>query len=239
MAARLQPAPNSCWPHLLDLGPWVPGACPLEAVRHGLGADHPLGAVQLHSGGWPLGYTQLNGLKQLLSNAGLQLQLLVAAEPTTLVAAAALGWPCCPASQASGEQEKAISQQEPALHVHRGTVRSGEHLEISGSLLVLGDVNPGARVSASGDVLVWGRLRGVAHAGSNGNPQARIVALQLRPLQLRIAAAVARGPQEPPPEGLSEQAELVDGEIRIRAAQPGLPLNVGSSQRHPSSPPRP
>ncbi len=58
---------------------------------------------------------------------------------------------------------------------------------MEGSLLVLGDVNPGARVSAGGDVRVWGRLRGVAHAGSGGDQRARIVALQLRPLQLRIA----------------------------------------------------
>ena len=36
-----------------------------------------------------------------------------------------------------------------------------------------------------------GRLRGVAHAGCHGDQQARITALQLRPVQLRIAAAVA------------------------------------------------
>jgi septum site-determining protein MinC len=109
--------------------------------------------------------------------------------------------------------------------VHQGTVRSGDHLEAEGSLLVLGDVNPGARISAVGHVLVWGRLRGMAHAGCQGDRRARIVALQLRPLQLRIADAVARGPEELPPAGLAEQAVLLDGEIQLEAAPPAWPLN--------------
>jgi septum site-determining protein MinC len=106
------------------------------------------------------------------------------------------------------------------LLVHRGTLRSGDHLQAEGSVLLLGDVNPGARISAAGHVLVWGRLRGVAHAGVTGDRQARIVALQLRPLQLRIADAVARGPEDLPPPGLAEEARLVDGEIRIDPAPP-------------------
>ena len=112
--------------------------------------------------------------------------------------------------------------QELEFLIHRGTLRSGDHLQAPGSVLLLGDVNPGARISAAGDVLVWGRLRGVAHAGCQGDDRARIVALQLRPLQLRIAAAVARGPAEPPPPGLAEEARLMDGTIRIDPAGPQL-----------------
>jgi septum site-determining protein MinC len=109
--------------------------------------------------------------------------------------------------------------------VHRGTLRAGDHLQVAGSLLVLGDVNPGARVSAVGDVRVWGRLRGSAHAGSQGDRSARIVALQLRPLQLRIADAVARGPEDLPPAGLAEQAVLDGDMIRLTPADPLWPLN--------------
>ena len=108
--------------------------------------------------------------------------------------------------------------------LHRGTVRSGDHIEAAGSLLVLGDVNPGARLSAGGHVLVWGRLRGVAHAGCNGDQGARIVAMGLQPLQLRIADVIARGPQEAPPPGLAEQASLSAGAIRIDPANPSWPL---------------
>ena len=100
-------------------------------------------------------------------------------------------------------------------HFHQGTVRSGEYLDSPGDLLILGDVNPGAKVSAEGNIIIWGRLLGIAHAGSKGNTQATISALQLRPVQLRIAKKVARGPKENPQFGLAEQASIHSEEIVI------------------------
>jgi len=100
-------------------------------------------------------------------------------------------------------------------HFHQGTVRSGEYLESPGDLLILGDVNPGAKVSAEGNIMIWGRLLGIAHAGSKGNSKATISALQLRPVQLRIAKKVARGPKEKPQLGLAEQARINYEEIII------------------------
>ena len=98
---------------------------------------------------------------------------------------------------------------------HQGTVRSGEYLESPGDLFILGDVNPGAKVSAEGNIMIWGRLLGIAHAGSEGNSKATISALQLRPVQLRIAKKVARGPKEKPQLGLAEQARIDSEEIII------------------------
>ena len=98
---------------------------------------------------------------------------------------------------------------------HQGTVRSGEYLESLGDLVILGDVNPGAKVSAEGNIIIWGSLLGIAHAGSNGNSKATISALQLRPVQLRIAKKVARGPKEKPQLGLAEQARIDSEEIII------------------------
>ena len=100
-------------------------------------------------------------------------------------------------------------------HFHEGTVRSGEYLDIPGDLLILGDVNPGAIVSAEENIIIWGRLLGIAHAGSKGNSQATISALQLRPVQLRIANKVARGPQEKLQFGLAEQAKIDSEKIII------------------------
>ncbi len=100
-------------------------------------------------------------------------------------------------------------------HFHQGTVRSGEYLDSPGDLLILGDVNPGAKVSARGNIIIWGRLLGIAHAGSEGNSQATISALQLRPLQLRIAQKIARGPKEKPQLGIAEQARIASEEIII------------------------
>ena len=100
-------------------------------------------------------------------------------------------------------------------HFREGTVRAGEYLDISGDLLILGDVNPGAIVRAEENIIIWGRLLGIAHAGSEGNTQATISALQIRPVQLRIGNKVARGPKEPPEVGVAEQAKIVSEKIII------------------------
>ena len=100
-------------------------------------------------------------------------------------------------------------------HFHEGTVRSGEYIDSPGDLLILGDINPGAKVSARGNIIIWGRLLGIAHAGSEGNSQATISALQLRPVQLRIAKKIARGPKEKPQLGIAEQAKIASEEIII------------------------
>ena len=100
-------------------------------------------------------------------------------------------------------------------HFHEGTVRSGEYLDSPGDLLILGDVNPGAIVRAEKNIMIWGRLLGIAHAGSKGNTQATISALQLRPVQLRIADKVARGPKEKPQLCIAEQAKIDSEKIII------------------------
>ena len=100
-------------------------------------------------------------------------------------------------------------------YFHEGTLRSGEYLDISGDLVILGDVNPGAIVSAEENIIIWGRLLGIAHAGSRGNSQATISALQIRPVQLRIANRVARGPTEKIQLGLAEQAKVDSNKIII------------------------
>ncbi len=102
---------------------------------------------------------------------------------------------------------------------HQGTLRSGEVLEFDNDVLILGDINPGAIVLAGGNVMIWGRLLGIAHAGKNGNTQAKIIALQLRPVQLRIANKVARGPKEKPERGLAEEAKIESDVIVIKPAR--------------------
>ena len=190
--------------------------------------DAPQGAVVLDARSWRLGLSQLSDIQATLASRQLQLVALACSHPHTHVAAAGLGleshWPdpTCDASAAAATTD---SEGEARLLVHQGTLRSGDHLQADGTVLLLGDVNPGAQISAGGHVLVWGRLRGIAHAGCTGNSEARIVALQLRPLQLRIAAAVARGPEGLPPAGLAEEARMVDGAIQIDQAPPTWPLS--------------
>jgi septum site-determining protein MinC len=81
----------------------------------------------------------------------------------------------------------------PATLYHRGTLRGGQALQQLGTIVVAGDVNPGAELVATGDIIVFGALRGTAHAGAQGDPQARVLALELAPTQLRIATFIASG----------------------------------------------
>ncbi|HEX6595160.1 MAG TPA: septum site-determining protein MinC [Bacillota bacterium] len=73
-------------------------------------------------------------------------------------------------------------------------VRSGQVLHIEGDLLLIGDVNPGGKVVSTGDIYIMGNLRGIAHAGINGNREAVIVASFMKPTQLRIADYISRAP---------------------------------------------
>lgn len=223
----------------LDSGQQLPAQQVAAAIDDRM-LQHPGaggGQLVLDGGDWWIGVSDLRAIQERLAAAGWELMQVVSGHPHTRVSAAALGlaWtaPLATETPAGGGGEAEIPMADPGatvsaltqLTLHRGTLRSGDQLEAQGSVLVLGDVNPGARVSAAGHVLVWGRLRGVAHAGCRGDQRARIVALQLRPLQLRIADVVARGPEEPPPAGLVEEAKLVDGAIRIDAASPVWPLS--------------
>ena len=79
----------------------------------------------------------------------------------------------------------------PQTLYHVGTLRGGQSLHHAGNVVVVGDVNPGAEIVASGDILVFGALRGVAHAGAQGDANARVHALELAPTQLRIATFIA------------------------------------------------
>ncbi|MBN1964742.1 MAG: septum site-determining protein MinC, partial [Anaerolineae bacterium] len=73
----------------------------------------------------------------------------------------------------------------------RRTLRSGRTIRSEGHVVVLGDVNPGAKIIATGDVIVWGRLRGTVHAGALGDEEAIICALDMMPMQLRVAGHIA------------------------------------------------
>lgn len=97
----------------------------------------------------------------------------------------------------------------------QSTVRSGVEIRHPGTIVIYGDLNPGGKAIAAGDILVWGRLRGIAHAGAQGNHQCRIAALQMEFTQLRIADAVARAPKVRPRNLSPEQAFVTTDGIRL------------------------
>ena len=97
---------------------------------------------------------------------------------------------------------------------HEGTLRSGKNIVSEGHIIVLGDVNPGAEISAAGNIVVLGQLKGIAHAGMDGDRNATVSALLLSPTQLRIAEIITRAPEgEKKAEYNPEIARIKDGSI--------------------------
>ena len=69
-------------------------------------------------------------------------------------------------------------------------------VDYKGNIVVMGDVNPGAEIVAAGNIIVLGHLRGMAHAGVNGDMDAVVIALRLQPTQLRIGNIITRSPED-------------------------------------------
>ncbi|GIP31366.1 septum site-determining protein MinC [Paenibacillus sp. J2TS4] len=102
------------------------------------------------------------------------------------------------------------------IKVMTGIVRSGQTVSHDGNLMWLGDVNPGGTILSTGDIFIMGSLRGLAHAGSEGNEQSIIAASHMRPTQLRIAGIFSRPPDEwGIDEALMEFAYIQNGMMEI------------------------
>ncbi len=108
--------------------------------------------------------------------------------------------------------EKAVSQQprfenempipsnfNPLEHMatfYKGSLRSGKSIKFSGSVVVIGDINPGAEIIAEGNIIVLGTINGLVHAGCAGDDSCFVSALCLSPVQLRIADRATYIPDE-------------------------------------------
>lgn len=82
--------------------------------------------------------------------------------------------------------EQSMQKEGTQGQFYKGTLRSGQVVESGSSIIVLGDVNPGAKVVANGNIVVLGSLKGYAFAGAAGNDTAFVVALEMKPMQIRI-----------------------------------------------------
>lgn len=102
-------------------------------------------------------------------------------------------------------------QEENEVKVINRIIRSGQVLEVSGDLLLIGDINPGGIVVSTGNIYIMGKLRGIAHAGSKGDVRAVIVASYMKPSQLRIANYISRAPDYET-VGVSMECGLIDEE---------------------------
>lgn len=92
--------------------------------------------------------------------------------------------------------EKALNEKLMELscqtgQFYKGNLQKGETLESEASIVIIGDVEREAKVFAKGNVIVLGKLSGTVCAGVAGNENAVIAALEMSPLQLRIADCTA------------------------------------------------
>lgn len=98
---------------------------------------------------------------------------------------------------------------------YKGTLRSGQQLEIDNSIIVIGDVNPGAKIVSKGNIIIIGSLKGTAYAGAGGNDKAFIIALNMQPGQLKIADIIARAPDVRGPKKLTAEEKKKKIEPKI------------------------
>jgi len=160
---------------------------------------------------------QLQAIADALTEAELHLKRVYTSRRQTAVAAATTGFSVEQQSPANFHHAQTGAALADPLYIET-TVRSGVEVRHPGSVIVLGDVNPGSSIVADGDVLVWGALRGVAQAGANGNIRCLIMALRMEPTQIRIADFVARAPELPPDQYSPEVAYVALEGIRIARA---------------------
>lgn len=179
----------------------------------------PNGKVHLDAKDRLLDGRQLQELADTFSNVKLQLESIATSRRQTAIAAVTAGYSVTqihPQDILRSPQESSQVLADP-IYLET-TVRSGVEIRHPGTVIIVGDVNPGGTIVADGDILIWGRLRGIAHAGAAGNRECLIMALQMEPTQLRIADAVARAPEKPPQQFQAEVAHITSDTIRITRA---------------------
>lgn len=113
--------------------------------------------------------------------------------------------------------EKLMELSTNTGQFYKGNLRSGQVLEVETSVIIIGDVNPGAKVVSKGNIIILGTLKGNVFAGAAGNEHSFVVALNMNPVQIRIADIIARAPDKPVKNTVKEAkiAFVEEGNIYI------------------------
>lgn len=111
-------------------------------------------------------------------------------------------------------EEVAVEASEEITIIER-TVRGGQEIISNGSVVILGNVNPGAKIIAGGNIDIKGTCRGLVHAGAFGDLTATITADKMLAMQIRIADFIARAPDNLETADSAECARIKNGNIVI------------------------
>lgn len=88
--------------------------------------------------------------------------------------------------------EYLAAESENTGRFYKGTLRSGQVLESETSIIIIGDVNPGAKIISAGNIIILGALKGNAYAGATGNEGCFVAALNMNPVQIKIGNIIGR-----------------------------------------------
>lgn len=121
-------------------------------------------------------------------------------------------------SAAQAAVKPAPAGRETKALVVGKTLRNGQKVVYDGSVVVIGDLNPGAQIVAGQDIIILGACRGVAHAGAYGDQTATITANKIVATQLRIAGVISRSPDGLGKPDWAEIARIKDGAVVIEPA---------------------
>ena len=176
------------------------------------------GKIVMDVGNRVLHAAEMGSLRDNLSERGVTLWAVISNSPATEETARIFGLATRLSSLKEDRQIRTPDKVNPlggenAICIQK-TLRSGAIVSFNGSVVIIGDVNPGAEINAAGSVVVWGRLKGLVHAGSGGDDRAIICALTMEPAQMRIAnlnaiSNIRKGKPQP------EKARIQDGSIII------------------------
>jgi septum site-determining protein MinC len=158
---------------------------------------------------------ELDSLRVLLSRRDIKLWAVISSSDTTQIAAKHLSLETTLVAEGEQLETTEVNPEEAGISgvMIDHTLRSGRKVRSNGHVVVYGDVNPGAEIVAGGSVIVWGRLRGTVHAGANGDENAVVCALDLAPMQLRIANFITVSPQDKRRKPVPEIASVRQGRI--------------------------
>jgi septum site-determining protein MinC len=180
--------------------------------------------ITVDTGERPVPKYELSSLKALLERRGLSLMVVQSASKTTIESAEALDirtsyTAAITESNPIDPDEMSIDPEESGTMgvLIRRTLRSGRTIHSRGHVVVFGDVNPGAKIIAVGDIIIWGKLRGVVHAGAEGDDNAIVCALDMNPNQLRIATFITTSPPDNRRKIKPEVASVKNGQIVVES----------------------
>ena len=158
---------------------------------------------------------EITQLRNQLNDHAITLWAILSTSEVTSNNARALGFEInLPGKKEIKESEEKVDDAgEKAVLVNR-TLRAGYRVEAKEHVIIVGDVNPGAEIVSAGNIIIWGKLRGSAIAGVEGDLNAVICALDMKPTQLRIGDVVFP-PLQLKGKNFPIEASIKNGEPKI------------------------